>query len=67
MKIDMNNLRSLWKFEVSIAGFIASSKNDMIFKTHIASNGTDQVASCVNRYSNNPKDIVIIMHPEESS
>lgn len=63
----MNNLRSVSIFQISISGFTVSSEKDMIFKTHIAKNGTDQIVNCVNRYSNNPSDIVLIMYPEGSS
>ncbi len=39
----------------------------MVFKSSIAedSMGDDYIASCINRYSNNPSDVVIILDPED--
>lgn len=69
MKINLSTLINNWSRSITIPGFTASVPKDMLFKSSIArvSPGNDYIASCVNRYSNAPSDVSVILDPENSA
>lgn len=69
MKLDLTTLSNSWSRSLEISGFTRNHANDMIYKSFIATDltGDDYIASCINRYSNSPSDIVITLDPEDDA
>ncbi len=62
-RIDFGSLTNTRNTQMTITGFTATHSHDRMYKSWSAAS---DIATCVNRYSRNPSDIVVVVFPAMS-